>query len=426
MTSPTLISIKEFKPIKAETRTPWQIFSAVPHRLMFFGGFLQLLLTIIWWGTDLIGRYLNFWSPLPTVVPSIWIHGFLMLYTVFIFFIFGFLMTTYPRWMRGQEVPYRLYVTTFLLLISGVTIIYPGMFLSKWLLAAGILLLLAGWNVGFSALLRVYYNTPLVTDKRYESFINLAFVGGELGIIIYLSGLLTEQWWLLPYSLHIGQWLFLMPILIGVGHRMIPYFSSTVIPNYRIVQPSWSLPVLSIGVVGHTLMAIQTLDAWRFIFDIPLMLLAFHHSYHWGLRQSFSNRLLAMLHVAFLWFGMALLLYNVQSLWLFFTGQWILGRAPLHALTIGFVTSLVVAMASRVTLGHSGRLLVTDQLTWGCFWGVSVVAVMRCFAELPPLDFLLGLHFNLWAALAWLLILSLWVSRYLPMILKPRVDGKPG
>jgi uncharacterized protein involved in response to NO len=186
------------------------------------------------------------------------------------------------------------------------------------------------------------------------------------------------------------------------------------------------LPVLGIGVVGHTFLTIQTLDAWRFIFDIPLMLLAFHHSYHWGLRQSFINRLLAMLHVAFLWLGIALLLYNVQSLWLFFTGQWILGRAPLHALTIGFVTSLVVAMVSRVTLGHSGRLLATDQLTWGCFWGVSVVAVMRCLAELPPLDFLLGLHFNLWAALAWLLILSPWVNRYLPMILKPRADGKLG
>jgi uncharacterized protein involved in response to NO len=394
--------------------------------MMFFGGFLQLLLTLLWWNGELVGRYLNFWSPMPTVIFSTWIHAFLMLYTVFIFFIFGFLMTTYPRWMRGQEVPSRLYIPSFLLLLSGVLVIYLGLLLHQWIFATGILLFLGGWNVGLFALLHVYYHTPLVTDKRYETLLNFALGAGEIGILTYLFGILTPSETLIFYSLHIGLWLFLMPILIGVCHRMIPYFTSTVIPGYRIVQPHWSLPLLSVCVVGHTLLTTQTLDAWRWVFDIPLMLLVFHHSYHWGLRQSFKSRILAMLHIAFLWLGIALLLYNVQSLWLLVTGQPILGKAPLHALTLGFITSLVVAMVSRVTLGHSGQLLIADRLTWYCFWGVSIMAIMRCLAELPPLDFWLGIHFNIWAVWIGLFTLLPWVIRYLPIILKPRVDGKPG
>lgn len=58
-----------------------------------------------------------------------------------------------------------------------------------------------------------------------------------------------------------------------------------------------------------------------------------------------------MLHIAFLWLAIGMTLYTVQSLTLLITGVDYLGRAPLHALGIGFFTGMVVAMASRVTLG---------------------------------------------------------------------------
>ena len=40
------------------------------------------------------------------------------------------------------------------------------------------------------------------------------------------------------------------------------------------------------------------------------------------------------------------------------SGEFVLGRAPAHALFIGFFGSLLVAMVTRVTQGHSGRPLV--------------------------------------------------------------------
>ncbi|RKZ55638.1 MAG: NnrS family protein [Candidatus Parabeggiatoa sp. nov. 2] len=403
----------------------WKIFSAAPHRMMFFGGMLQFILTIVWWLLELLGRYSDWWNVLPTPIASTWAHAFLMLYGLPAFFIFGFLMTTYPRWMKGQIIPDRRYVLAFFVLVTAILLIYIGLLSHVVILAAGVVLLLVGWSVVFYALLQVYFHAP-ARDKHYETVLNLALLAGHLGILAYFLWLVTGQHGFLNFALHGGLWLYLVPILMTVCHRMIPFFSRCVLPNYQVVQPSWSLPVMGVCVIGHTVLEMQGWVAWRFVFDVPLMLLAFHHSVRWGLWRSLTIRLLAMLHIAFLWLGIALLLYNVQSLILLFSGQFLLGKAPLHALTIGFLISLIVGMVSRVTLGHSGRALVADRVTWICFWGVSVTALLRLLAELLPLNSLFGFNLNILATTAWLIFLLPWVSRYMPMILLARVDGKPG
>lgn len=402
----------------------WRTLSAAPHRLLFFGGLLQLIMTIAWWSIELAGRYTDWWPPLPTVIPSGWAHAILMLYGLFPFFIFGFLMTTYPRWMRGQEIPYHRYVTTFILLMAAIVTIYIALHVSKILLIIGISILLLGWSYGFYSLLQVYFQAP-TNDKYYETVLNIILLVTCLNIVTIILGLIIDNPLYLNSSIILGIWLYLIPLLITVCHRMLPFFTSCVLSNYTVVQPKWTLPVVGICVVGHSFLELQNYLAWRFIFDIPLMLIVFHHSYYWAFRRSFADRLLAVLHVSFLWLGIALLLYNIQSITLLFSHQLILGKAPLHALTIGFITSLVVGMASRVMRGHSGRPLIADNLTWICFWSVSGIALLRISAELP-IHQIFGLHFNLLASLLWLLFLSLWSLFYLPMVIKPRVDGKPG
>lgn len=118
-----------------------------------------------------------------------------------------------------------------------------------------------------------------------------------------------------------------------------------------------------------------------------------------------------------------MLLYAIQSLGWWFGGTSLLGRAPLHALALGFVTAMVIAMASRVSLGHSGRMLIADRLTWWVFLGIYAAALARIAAELAP-SFAGPLHLG--SALLWLAAFVPWVLRYLPMYLRPRQDGRPG
>lgn len=394
--------------------TRWQAFSSMPHRMMFALGFMHLPVALLWWSAELAGRYTGLWPPLPSILFTTWAHVFLLVYGMFPLFIFGFLLTVYPRWMNTQPVPRRWYVTAFFLLGAGLLTVYAGLFTNQAVLALGVGLFLAGWGVVWVALLRVYLNAQ-VADTRYESLFNFALTAGWIGGFLYFLAAFTGQWMLLHYAIQVGLWLLLVPVTVGVAHRMVPFFTASVLPGYTVYRPLWLLWVVALCAAGHALTASSALWTWRLLFDIPLMSVAFYLSYRWQLLRALrAERLAAVLHIAFLWFGVALLLYNVQSAWLLATGALILGKAPLHALVVGFMTSLLVAMASRVTLGHSGRVPRSNTLTWSTFWGVFLVTVLRLAGELFPL-------LNLAAAVVGMVVLGVWVGRYLPMVLAQKV-----
>jgi len=398
----------------------WQVFSAEPHRMLFFAGATQILLTLAWWLVELAARATGFLSP-TTALPAIWGHAFLMVYGVFPFFIFGFLFTVYPRWMRGAVIERRAYMPVFALLFGGILLFTAGLALNRWIVALALVLFLAGWAGALANLLRVYVRAR--ERGPHERLLNLALAAGLLGIAVYLAAVLTGSARLFVLARELGLWLFLVPVVFLVSHRMIPFFSQSALMNYIMVRPAWGPSLMAVCVAAHAGFELSSLPQWRFLADLPLAVAALHHSYVWQFRRSFHSRLLAMLHIAFLWLGIGMGLYAAQSLVLLATGTDFLGRAPLHALGIGFLASMIVAMASRVTLGHSGRALSADSLTWAVLLGVNASAMLRIAGEfiLPVASWL-----NLLAALVWLVALLPWVLRYLPMYLKPRVDHSPG
>jgi len=132
--------------------------------------------------------------------------------------------------------------------------------------------------------------------------------------------------------------------------------------------------------------------------------------------------LLVVLHLAFAWLPLSFLLYTLQSAVLLATGSFVLGRAPLHALAIGFFGSMLVAMVTRVTQGHSGRLLRMGRVAWFAFATLQLVAVARIIAAL-------GVDRDFWLLLAasgWLLAFAPWVMRSAWIVLMPRADGAEG
>jgi uncharacterized protein involved in response to NO len=112
----------------------------------------------------------------------------------------------------------------------------------------------------------------------------------------------------------------------------------------------------------------------------------------------------------------------VQSVWFAATSEFILRRGPAHALFIGFFGSLLVAMVTRVTQGHSGRPLILGKVAAFAFLFVQAVAVARIVAEVAP-D---SLGMQAVAGSGWLLAFAPWVLRSAWIYLTPRVDGAPG
>jgi uncharacterized protein involved in response to NO len=172
----------------------------------------------------------------------------------------------------------------------------------------------------------------------------------------------------------------------------------------------------------HGALTIAEAPGWTWIVDLPAAALAAYITLRWGIAKSMRNRMLAMLHIAFAWLAVAWLLGAVQSL-LVLRGTPALGLAPVHAVAIGFLASLALAMVSRVSCGHSGRSLAADRLTWIAFLSLQAAAAIRVAADLFTGAYLALL---VAAALVWLGCFAAWASRYLPYYWRPRADGKPG
>jgi len=248
----------------------WGVFTAAPHRMLFLAGGVQFVLTLLLWLAELLGRAGG--RPVATLtIPSAWAHGFLMLYGLFPFFIFGFLLTVYPRWMGVEPVPRPRYVRIFLLLAGGMLLFYAGLFSTKPVLILGVASYLVGWALALRALLDVYRRA--LTRGAHELALNLALTAGVFGIAAFLAGLVTETPWLYAGAREIGLWLFLVPVVFSVSHRMIPFFGQSVLEHYPMVRPRWSLPLLGACVVGHAALETFGYARWLFLFDLPFPLI---------------------------------------------------------------------------------------------------------------------------------------------------------
>ena len=161
---------------------------------------------------------------------------------------------------------------------------------------------------------------------------------------------------------------------------------------------------------------------WLWVADAPLALFFLGHWLAWQPWKCTRPGLLAALHLAFAWLPIAFALYAAQSLIAFSGGGFLLGRAPVHALTIGFFGSMLVAMVTRVTQGHSGRPLEMGAIPWLTFVLLQFVACVRIYAEFAH-D---APRWLVIAAFGWLLAFLPWVARSLWIFATPRIDGKPG
>jgi uncharacterized protein involved in response to NO len=139
-----------------------------------------------------------------------------------------------------------------------------------------------------------------------------------------------------------------------------------------------------------------------------------------------SVPLLWTLHLAYAWLPFALWLQTAQTAGFAMTGEWSLGRAPLHAMAVGFFVSLIVAMATRVTLGHSGRRLAMDAYTLRCFLAVQAAALLRVLSELVPGGTALARALLIASAVAFVAGAVAWLAKYGPIYLRARIDGNPG
>jgi uncharacterized protein involved in response to NO len=397
----------------------WPPLFRAPHRVMFLAGAVQILAAFAWWSHQLALRLGPGAAPAWPIHPG-WLHGLWLIYGVYPFFMFGFLMTAMPRWQGAEPVPAGVYLPAAATCASGWLAFWTGL---AWpaALPAALALVLVGWMWVWRDLVRVAEYPH--ADRRAARLVVAAVGLGALGLAFFLAGVMGAGAAWLRAALEVGLWGFLAPVFAIVSHRMIPFFSSVVLPRYEAYRPQWLLYLLLAALAGHGLLGLAGMGRWLWVADALGAAAAGWLTFRWRPRASRGVPLLAMLHLAFLWLGIGLFASALQSA-AALAGHSILGLAPLHAITLGFFSSMLLGMATRVTLGHSGRDLAADRLTLAAFATIQGAAVLRIAADLVPPAAAGGAL--LAAALAVFLAFGAWFLRHAPAYWRPRADGRPG
>ncbi len=399
-----------------------------PHRLFFAVAMLGLVAISLWWLLIIGARAIG--APLLTVLPPSWLHGWAMANGFMPALMFGFLFTAGPKWLHVETPPTRALAGSAALSLAGLLLALAGAFLHVMLVIAGALAMALGWALLLARFAQLIISSRF-PDQVHARVVLTAFAIGVAAHLVFVWGL----WQLSATWVHSAQmltiWLFLAPIFITVAHRLIPFFTASVVPTLDAWRPLWLLAAMNGVVIAHALLPLASVAApstaltvLRLVVDLGGAALLLFVTWRWGLVQSLRNRLLAMLHLSFVWLGLALLLYAwQQAVILAGLPQAGLGLAPLHALTMGFFSALMFAMVTRVTAGHSGRQLLADSLTWALFWTLQAAVLLRVLVDAAPsaAHWLTLLAIGLWCA-----ALLPWALRNLALYVRPRADGRPG
>jgi uncharacterized protein involved in response to NO len=416
-----------------------RLFDA-PHRLAFAAGALMLAGSALWWAIVLGLRLRGIpvrWAMAPATA-----HGLLMTFGFMPFFFSGFLFTAGPRWLGRAPVAAGALLPAVLPQLAGWGVFALAVHArdagaAAALGALGLGAVALGWTMMWRRFLRLL-RTSTEPDKTHARLIACAGFAGVLCLWLAVAGIATGSAVLARAATLAALWGFVGLTFVAVLHRMIPFFSAAAVPVLDAWRPLWLLWLLASLVSAEALVtglaAISpsferaTLVA-RACVEAPAGLLLLALAVRWGLVQSLRIRLLAMLHLGFVWLGVAcVLLAASHVLGAASGGEISLGLAPLHAYTMGFLGSTLLAMVTRVSCGHGGRALVADNFIWRLFLLLQVAVVARVAGALPAAIVPPGVAGGLigGAAAAWAAVALAWACRYGRWYGTPRPDGRPG
>ncbi|MCQ4322028.1 NnrS family protein [Stutzerimonas stutzeri] len=376
-------------------------------RPFFLGGSLFALLAIPLWVAAWTGLWPGFQ---PTGGWLAW-HRHEMLFGFAMAIVAGFLLTAGQTW-TGQ----------------------PGVSGSR-LMALAVVWLLArlGWLFGLPLALLIPLDLlfllgvtglmarMLWVARQKRNYPIIAVLGLMTAAdVLVLCGIALGDDGLQRQGVLAGLWL-VAALMAIIGGRVIPFFTQRGLGRTEAVKPWLWLDVALLVGTGLIAALYAAGVALQQNLGLGVLFLAIGAGHLLRLVRWYDSGiwrvpLLWSLHLAMLWLVIAA---TGLALWNF--GLLGSSSSSLHALSVGSMSGLILAMIARVTLGHTGRPLQLPSGIVSAFVLFNLGAASRVFLVTEwPLP-------GLWlAAICWTLAFALYAWRYAPMLLTARVDGHPG
>lgn len=386
----------------APTRSPsLSVFLSLGFRPLYIAGCLWALVSAGIW---------IFWPELiPAPFDGLSWHAHEMLWAFIATIAVGFLLTASANWtginpLKGSA----LAAATLLWMLARIAYLTGGK--ASFLLGAVAetgFFVLAG-----CAVLRVVVKA----SSRRNYGLPLMLLGLAGFNILYLQAVLQGDYLRVIEQFNLGM-LCMTLIVLLIGRRVIPFFAMRRTPNLDIpmqkrsghIQLALTLVAMAAGLLGQLSAMALPLVLTGVISLVQVM--------RWKPRAILHNPLLWILYLGYGVCGVGLVLAGLQLSGL---SQGALARpaAHVHVIGMGGFSILIIGMVTRTALGHLGRALALDASMLVSYYFMIAAVIFRLAALWPTSYYQSLLHA---AALSWMVSMGLYLWRFVPMLIRPRV-----
>lgn len=377
---------------------------ALGFRPFFLAAGIYAVLMMALWLAMLLGHLTP--GALP---PPVW-HGHEMLFGFAAAVIAGFLLTAAQNWTGIPMPSGRPLALLFILWLAGrLGFLIPG-------LPAGLVALL---DLAFLPALAVALALPIHRAKQLHNypFPVLLLVLATANAVVHLAAL----GWIgasPTLGLHLAAYA-VVTMIVLMGGRVIPSFTDN---KLRTRARRWKVIELGAPIATLAALAAALVAPVGIVTALLAAIAAAVHAVRlagWYTSRFWSVPLLWILHLGYAWIALGFALLALSA-----AGMAAATGPALHAFTVGGIGVLTLGMMARVSLGHTGRLLEPPRVMTLAFMAINLAALLRVVLPL----FFPALHLPAMTAagLAWMGAFGVFAAVYAPMLLRPRVDGRPG
>ncbi len=385
-----------------------QVILMTGFRLFFLGAAVLAILGMITW----MGVYLLQWPIEVAGISTFQWHAHEMIFGYSMAVIAGFLLTAARNW-TGQET------------LAGARLawLFAGWALARLLMLAGthFILYAAIADITFMLALGIAVTRPIVKVRQKRQAPVLLILGLLLvaNVVFYLgaAGLLSQG---ARWGIYGGLYL-VLGIILFMGSRVIPFFTMGGVEYpVELKNSRWNdiatfilYPLFALAEIFFPQHIVGAFLAAGLAVSNSIRVFGWHTPGIW------QKPLLWGLFAAFIMINLGFALRAMLPL------TTISPFLPIHALAVGGVAIITLSMMARVTLGHTGRNVhQAPPIITPVLIAIILATAVRVF--FPLLD---PAHNQLWiavSAILWIISYALFAGFFIPILLQPRADGKPG
>ncbi|WIO73586.1 NnrS family protein [Porticoccaceae bacterium LTM1] len=344
---------------------------------------------------------------------GLWWHSHEMLFGFGVAIVTGFLLTAVQTWTKQPGIKGWWLIGLVLTWLLPRALMVFSTSVPIWLVVLTDLI--------FLPLAAVVLMRPVIRVKQWRNL----FFGPILLVMTLLN--MAMHWMVLANNyqylstINYAVVMVMTLVMCVMGGRVFPMFTANGTRTPKVDPIPW-LEKLSIGSVVLSVLITLVLPAVSSELAATIYFIAglsnAARALRWRIWVTFRVPLVWSLHLSYWSLALGLVALGMAKL-----GVGITTSQAIHVITVGAMGGMILAMISRVSLGHTGRMIVTDWLMGMAFLSITLAMLIRVFGQALLNDYTLVLTL---AVIFWSVGFGLFLLRYTPILCKQRTDGGPG